>query len=460
MVIPRLEVTVAFLAVYLGVLDGPIKLMTASQATSAARDVLIAAVCLGAIVRLIARRERLRLPPLSGWALAFAALVLVEAFNPHTHGISKVIGGFRQNLEWIPFFFFGYALMRSHERFRKLFLLLGVLALANGAVSAYQTQLTPAQLASWGPGYSERVNGNYNGTTGTTGRKYVVEGVARVRPPGLGSDSGFGGGVGVIALPGTLALLATGRRRRRWVAMLLCLGSALAVATCLGRLQVVGAAVALVCFLVLSLSAGSRVTRPLGALLAVVALALPLGALFVSAAGSELFARYESIEPNKVVQTSTNYKEKSLAMIPHYIASAPFGFGLATAGPATAFGGRVTEELEGHSVTAETQYNFVVDELGLPGLILWAALTLYLLALVLGRLPRIADVDVRIDLAAVFAAVFAYAVMGFRGAFSDTSSAGPYFWFAVGIAAYWLTTRRRVDATAAGTPIAEPGGRA
>ncbi len=438
MVIPRLEITVAGLALYLTLLDGPVKLMSANQAASAARDVLIAAVSLGALARLAARRERLRLPPLWGWVGAFVALVLIEALNPHTHGISKVLGGFRQNLEWIPFFFFGYALMRSHERFRKLFILLGVVALANGVVSAYQATLTPAQLASWGPGYSERVNGNFNGTTGTTGRKYVSEGVARVRPPGLGSDSGFGGGVGVIALSGALALIATGRRRRRWVGVVLCLGALLAVATCLGRLQVVGAVIALVCFLLLSLSAGRRVTRPLGAMLAVGALALPLGALVVSAEGSGVFSRYESIEPNQVVNTSTTYKEKSLAMIPHYVASDPFGFGLATAGPATSFGGRVTGELEGHSVTAETQYNFVVDELGLPGLILWVALAVYLIALVLRRLPRIADVDVRIDLAAVFAVVFAYTVMGLRGAFTDTSAAGPFFWFTVGIAAYWL----------------------
>ena len=54
----RLEVTVALLALYLGALDGPVKLLSANQAASAVRDVLIAAVALGAIVRLLARRER------------------------------------------------------------------------------------------------------------------------------------------------------------------------------------------------------------------------------------------------------------------------------------------------------------------------------------------------------------------------------------------------------------------
>lgn len=320
-----------------------------------------------------------------------------------------------------------------------MFVVLGVIALANGIVGTYQTQLSPAQLSAWGPGYSERVNGNVNTETGegVTGRKYISEGVARVRPPALGGDSGFGGGVGVIALPGALALLALGGRRRRWYAILLTLGALVAVVTCLGRLQVVGAAIAMVSFALLSLSAGKRVTRPLGALLAIAALALPLGALFISSVGASIFSRYESIEPSRVVETSSAYKGESLTMIAHDIAQDPFGFGLATAGPAVSFGGKVVGLLEGHGISAETQYNYVVDELGAPGLILWVALTIQLI-LLLRWLPRIEDVDIRICLAAVFAVFLAHVAMGFRGAFMDTAPAGSFFWFAVGIAAYWL----------------------
>jgi hypothetical protein len=425
MVSPRLEVTVAVLALYLGLLDGPVKLLTANQAASSVRDVLIAAVSVGVLARLLAKRERLRLPPLSGWVLAFVALVLIEAFNPNTHGILKVVGGFRQQLEWVPFFFFGYVLMRSRERFRKLFIILGLIALVNGMVSTYQTRLTPAQLASWGPGYAEHVNG----TETLTARRYRSgSGETLVRPPGLGSDSGFGASVGVLALPGALALLAIGRRRRLLYA-LLCLGAILAVVTGLGRLQVLGSIVAVVSFALLSLSAGRRATRALGALLAIVALALPFGVLLVSAEGGEVFSRYASIEPSNVATTSTSYKEKSLGLIPHYISSDPFGFGLATAGPAS-----------------ETQYNFVVDELGAPGLILFVALLLELAVLVIRRLPRVADLDIRIYLAAAFAPIFAFAIMGLRGAFMDTSAAGPYFWFAVGIAAYWFAGPGRAPA--------------
>jgi hypothetical protein len=438
--IRRLEVAVTAVVVYLGLLDGPVKLLSANQLASSARDVLIAVVSVAAILRIFAKRERLRFPPLTGWVAAFVALVLVEAFNPKTAGLLKIAGGFRQNLEWVPFFFFGYVLIRSRASFRKMFVILGVLTLVNGVVATYQTQISAASLSAWGPGYSEKVNGNVNPETGVgvTGRKYLSEGVGRVRPPGLGADSGFPGGLGAIALPGTLALLATGGRRRKWYAALLCLGALVAVAIGLGRLQVLGSVIAVASFAVLSLSAGKRVTKPLGALLAVAAIAVPLGALFITSVGSSVFSRYESIEPNKVVGTSTSYKEQSLALIPRYISHDPFGFGLATAGPAVGFGGKVTGLIEGHGVSAETQYNYVEDELGAPGLLLWVALSIEVIVLVLRRLPRVADVDIRIYLAAVFAVFLAHIVMGIRGAFMDSSSAGPFFWFSLGIAAYWF----------------------
>src|SRR5207248_10874552 len=117
------------------------------------------------------------------------------------------------------------------------------------------------------------------------GRVFVSEGKARVRPMALGSDSGRGGGLGVITLPGVLALLAVASVRRRWVAILLCLGALLAIATSLGRIQVVGAVLAVLAFLGLATVAGRRVSRPIGALLAVISLAVPLGTACVQPTG-------------------------------------------------------------------------------------------------------------------------------------------------------------------------------
>src|SRR6202000_2195294 len=273
----RYEITLAVLVVYFGLFDGVIKLETANQLVSTLRDLMIAAICIGAIVRMIARREEVRLPPLSGWVLAFVLIVLVEVFNPNTHGILKVVSGFRQQFEWVPFFFFGYLLMRSKDRFRKFFVLLGVLALINGVVSAYQTQLTPEQLAGWGPGYAERING----TGSVSGRTFTdPEGEQKVRPPALGSDLGFGGYLGVIALPGLLALLAIGRVRGRWWALVLTLGALLAIATSEQRTAVLGAVVCGLAFAALSAAAGRRVPRVLAWILVVGVLTYGAAAVF------------------------------------------------------------------------------------------------------------------------------------------------------------------------------------
>jgi hypothetical protein len=436
----RYEITLGLLVVYLGLLDGPIKLLSASQAASALRNVLISAIGLGMILRLIVRRERVSLPPLAGWVLVFVAFVLVEAVNPKTNGILKIVGGVRQQLEWVPFFFFAYLVMRSKERFRKLFIILGVIALANGVVSTIQTRLTPAQNASWGPGYGERVEG----ASGLGGRTYVSEGEGHVRPLALGSDIGFGGAVGVIALPGVLALLAIGRFRRRWVLPLLCLGALLAVATSLQRTEVIGAVVAALSFLLLSFSAGRGGVRALAALSVVVVLALVMAAVLASSEGKGVFSRYESIAtPGQAATTSVSYRERTLSQIPADIANAPFGFGLSTVGAAAGFGGRAQTKIEGAAASGESQYNYLTLEVGLPGLLLWIAFLVKLLVLVVRRIGRIEDTELRTYLIAVVATLFAFTVMGFAGPTTASAAGGPFFWSAAGIAAYWLAGSMR-----------------
>ncbi|HWX44909.1 MAG TPA: hypothetical protein VNY52_06270 [Solirubrobacteraceae bacterium] len=439
----RYAVTLALIALYLGLLEGPVKLGSGGgSAASASRDVLIIAISLGAVARILARRERVKLPPLSGWVLAFVALTLVESFNPQTRGILKVLGGFRQQLEWMPFFFFGYLLMRSRERLRNLFILLGVIALANGVVGVYQSRLSPAQLSSWGPGYRELAEGG--GAKGQGGRTYRSEGVARVRPPALGASSGFGGAVAVIALPAILALFLIVRWRRRWLIALLCLGAVAAVATSASRTSVIAAVVAVLAFAALSVYAGGRALRPLAALLVVAGLTVGVGAAIASTEGSGVFSRYASIaSPEQATSTSVDTKGRTLNQIPSDISNAPFGVGLATVAAATGFGGVNKTVIEEHSVSAESQYNSVVLELGVVGLLLWIGLTVKLIVLVLRRLRQVEDLELRIDLAAVFAAVLALVIMGFSGPTTYTSPAGPFFWFAVGIAAYWLAGSRR-----------------
>ncbi|HLH15503.1 MAG TPA: hypothetical protein VKV16_11980 [Solirubrobacteraceae bacterium] len=442
----RYELTVLGVAIYLGMLEGPLKLGTGAHAeVSVVRDVLIFAISLGAVLRLVVKKERIQLPPLSAWALGYAAITLVEVFNPSTHGILKALGGIRQQLEFLPFFFFGYALMRSKARFRMLFIVFGVMALANGVVSVYQEKAGPAQLASWGAGYRELVYGSVeqgetlgrSGRTGISGRTFVSEGEAKVRPPGLGTDAGFGGGIGMAALPGALALLAIGPLRRRWPVVLLCLGALLAVATGLGRTQVVGAFFAVLSFAVLALTAGQRVGRPLVVLLSIMLLALPLGAVVVSIEGGGTFSRYAEIEPGNVAE-SKDKKTSELTSIPHQVEVAPLGVGLGTVGSAAGFGGKQTETLEGHGVGAATVWKLILDELGLPGLLLWIAFMVRLLALALPGLRRVPDYELRLELAAVYAVFIASLVTGFSGETITSAVQGPLVWFTAGITAYWF----------------------
>src|SRR5207244_6647212 len=166
------------------------------------------------------------------------------------------------------------------------------------------------------------------------------EGEARVRPLALGSDEGFSGGTGLIALPGALALVAIARRRQRWIAVVFSLGALIGVAVGAGRLQLVGAGIAAVSFALLSSLAGRNTSRTLAALLAVVALAIPAGVVFASAVGNGTFKRYESLS-----FSSSSYKAPLWKNIPHVLSQAPFGVGLGTAGSAAVFGGKVSELL-------------------------------------------------------------------------------------------------------------------
>ncbi len=462
----RYEITVTVVVLYLGLLDGPLVLGVAGghQTVSAARDVLIFAICLGALLRLLVKRERIVLPPLSMWVLLFVAATLLEAFNPSTRSIIKSLAGFRQLLEWVPFFFFGYVLMRSKQRMRRVFIVLGVIAVANAGVATYQSRLSPTALAGWGPGYAELVNGG----NGLTGRSFKSEGVERVRPMALGSDSGFGGGVGVIALTGTLALLASGSLRRRWPALILCIGSVLAITTAQGRLQAVGAVIALLLYAAIVLGVRGpgvqrRSVRPLATLIGVVLLMIPVGALTVSALGAGTFGRYASF----VTSEHKDSKIPGLEAIPRQLARLPFGIGLGTTAAAGGIGGTsksasaeetdgVAVPQEGSGVAVSSQYNIIADEIGLLGLLAWVGYIIAVCVLSLGSLRRVLDFELRSDLAALFASFVAIAIMGISGTPNTGAAIGPFFWFYGGVAAYWFLGPGRRTSTS--TPSAPPPG--
>jgi hypothetical protein len=447
----HLEVTVAILAIYLGLFNGPVKLgIGAHEATAAVPDVLIGAVCLGAIMRLVVSRERIRMPPLSAWVLAFVGIVLLEAFNPKTAGALKALAGFRQQLQWVPFFFFAYLLMRSKQRLRIFFIIVGVCAVANAVVATYQTGLSPTQLAGWGPGYRALYQPQTLGNKASHARVYDSEGEARARPVGLGSDSGFSGGVGEIALPFSLALLATWRGRKRWIAAVFSLGSLAGILTGLGRTQVIGALLGVLVFIAFASIGGRQSKKPIVAVLIVAALTVPFGVAFTSVVRSGTFSRYSSLENTSPSELAT-HKAGAYTLIPHELSVVPFGVGLGTVGPVAGVGGKVQDQIENHGVSAETQYNLLADEVGAPGLIVWVALSLYFILVVVRGLRTIGDGDLAILLAGACAPFVSLMITGFTGPFETSAAHGPYFWFAIGIAAYWFAGRTRVTAPTAAT---------
>ena len=174
----------------------------------------------------------------------------------------------------------------------------------------------------------------------------------------------------------------------------------------------------MIAFAALSLSVGRRVSRSLATLLGVVVARDPgRGACSSRSSASGTFNRYESIAPGNVDCDQGHQDDEPRRTSRRRSPRAPFGVGLGDAsGAAAGFGGKQTELLEGHGVSAETQYNFVADELGLPGLILWVAFTIRLLVLALRRLRRIADIEMRLYLAAMLVDVHRLHADGLLGA--------------------------------------------
>jgi hypothetical protein len=429
----RLEVTVTLVIVYLGVLNGPVKLFfSGREITASMQDVVILAVAGGALFRAAARRERMKLPALSGWVVAWVVLVVVNAFNPKTESFLHILGGFRQNLEYVPFFFFGYLLLRSKDRFRKLFILLGIIATLNGIVTAYQTTLSPSQLASWGPGYAALIKPE--GKSKGSGRVYFSEGEARVRPPGLGSEAGSSGTIGHIVLPMCLALLVI-VRRKKWLVAGLCVGTAIAVLVSLSRLTLVGSVLGVICFLGYAALAGRKFGRTMAWMLVFLALLIPAGALVVSALRKGTFKRYENLGTGS---STTLHKENSWDKIPKYAAASPFGFGLGNSGAVSGLGGHSNNLLEGHGLTSETEYNVLIKELGVPGLILWPVMIIYISLLAAKGMPRIRDGDIAICLAGTLGAYGPLLIEGGSGFLSASPITGPYIFAVVGICSYWF----------------------
>lgn len=433
----RVDRSLAALGLYLGLLDGYIKLSTGSPFVTLARDLLVAAIAGGVLLRAMTSHRRLALPPVGGLVLAFAAVVFVELFNPHGPGLFVGTAGVRQHLEFVPLFFLGYAFIRRGAQLRAALLILIVCAGAGGVVSFVQSTLTPQQVASWGPGYSERIlgTGAFEGAPRVTFDESGAP--AAVRPFGLGSDLGAGAVAAALALPAWIALMMSTGGWLRILLLLPGIGIGLAIATSGTRAALVTVFVTMVAFALIA-AVSRNGLRVIGG--------LAISAVFVFAAFSYLgpenstTSRAKTITPGNALETFMRERASSVAKFAEYASNYPLGLGVGSVGPAA--GALSDRPIALQTLNTETEWNLLVLEVGIAGLLVFIAINLRLMALALTRIRRIASTTTRLQLAAIAAPLFGLIVAGFGGATTVTVPPAPYFWFVAGVLSWWLVARR------------------
>jgi hypothetical protein len=427
----RYERTLAVLLIYLGCIDGFVKLSSGSSLATLGRDLLLYSITLGATARAALRRQPLPLPPFLGLVLAWVVVCLTQLANPSDVSLVHSLAALRQHLEFVPLFFFGFAVLRTPRRLSAMFILLLVVAVANGVVDLIQSGMSPTQLASWGPGYQKLEFGSGLGVPRTF---LDAAGLARVRPPGLGGEDGFGGLVCLIAVPGVLALLSGSRRALKlvWLLFPALVLIIIGIVTSQSRLDVVASVAALIAFLALTLT--SR--RSLATLLAVVVVGA-IGWVTISSFAHTTENRYRSIAPAHLLRTATSARSGSLSLIPTYLARYPLGAGLGKVGPAaSSIGGTSGEELDG-----ETEFNFLIVETGIPGLlvmiVMWHAVVRAGLSL-----RRVADPSLQRSLMALTAVVVSLLISWMIATMTANSPSSPFFWATAGALSYWYAETR------------------
>ncbi len=426
----RHGLTLAVFLLYVGLLDGFLKLKSGTELPTLGRDVLLYAIAIGMVIRATLRKEPIDVPPLTGWVVAFVAVVLVQLLNPANQSLSHSLVSLRQHIEFVPLFFIGYVVMRDTQRLRGFFVLLLGVATVNGVVSLVQFNLTPEQLAAWGPGYEQLLIDSDTDSA----RVADVDGESRTRPMALGSDSGFGGVLGFTALPAALALIATGDRSRRLALLALPLlgGCILAIATSQSRAAVIGGFLAVFAFAALAIAA-RQTARLIGTLVVVVVLAVGAAAGLGGAPDSKSF-RYESISPDRLLDTTYESRVGTYALLPIYARDFPLGAGIGSAGPAAGFGDSTPKR----NLSAESQFNFLLIELGIVGLLVLIGFNAHLIARVVGGLRRLRDTEHQLLLAGLAAPLLVYLASWTFGINTTSAPNAPYFWFAAGTLVWWL----------------------
>jgi len=445
----RVGTALIVVAAYIALLDGFLRLKTGQPELTVVRDVVFYLVVVGAVVRLAISRGLPDVPPWTGWVLAFVSLVLVQLLNPANPPFQIALLGMRPHLEWVPLFFFGYAVMRSPQRLRAFLVVLLVLATINGIVAFVQFNMDRNQLAGWGPGYAELIQGE--GRFQGAGRVYYDDVGAHVRPPALGPDTGFAGRIGFLAIPGALTLLIVARGLGMRIGLfLLCGGVAVAVITSQQRTVILASLVAMFAFAGLA-TLGGRGLRVVLALS--VAAVVGYGAInfIAGSAATDPFTRYSTVSPSQLFSSIKQDRGQSLSAVPNYFSETPLGVGLGRSGPAAGLLG-ARGDAATTTANSETEFNYLLSELGIPGLVVLLGFTLVVLAASFSAIRRLPDRETRMLLAAVAAPLVAILVTWISTSTSATTPLAPYMWFASGVIAYWWRETRSTALPLRGPP--------
>lgn len=445
---PRIEISLVILALYVGLLDGYVKLSTGSSIAPVIRDVLLYSVVVGALLRFAITDRSVQLPKYTGHVVLFVAIVFAQAFNPATPGVNAVIGGVRQHLEFVPLFFFGYVCMRSERRLEIFLLLLLVVAAVNGVVAAIQYNLSPQELANWGPGYSDRILGN--GAFEGAARTFAdVGGEQRIRPFGLGSDIGAAGVVGWSALTAALAFIAVPRRPGLRVAgvigLVFCV---LAVLTAQSKQVVLVAVFVPVAFAALTVTS-KEAARGMATLLIGGLLIYFAAAFFAGQNQGSGGSRLKALGGGQLQSTIVRERGQAAKLIPIYAARYPVGNGLGRAGPAAGFGGGNSK------LNTENEPNFLIGEVGTVGFLILLTLWLRVIADGVRAVRRTADTRIRLLLAALVASLLGSALSWLSSNPTAATPTSPLFWFVAGIVAWAAANGAHAFSKSDQDPIAE-----
>ncbi|MGI8622847.1 MAG: hypothetical protein ACR2NB_05015 [Solirubrobacteraceae bacterium] len=444
----RFGVALALYVLYLGTLDSYLKLAVTGTAVTVLRTVLLSVIAAASILVVSTNRRAVNVPQGTLIIVGLVLIALVQIANPGNPNLIKPIGSLRQEIEFVPLFFLAYATVRREADLQTLMLLLLGVSVANGLANLVQFNISITQFADWGPGYRDRIYG-----VGGQAAKIFTDagGTGRVRPFGLGADAGSGGAIGLLGAPAAVALIlrprATGFASAaliRGVAIAAVPGVVLAVVLSQTRAVIIATALAL------SVQALLTARRQLLPLILVGGVSLILGAVVLGqltqGSGAQKLSRYSSITPGKLLSTAQEERGSSLALASTYADRYPFGAGLGGVGPSTGFHGAVrpTEKLNG-----ETQFNVLILDVGVPGLLLVLAFARMVLAR-FRAIVRIENPSVQAQLAALAGGFAAVVVQFFSSSPLTTVPGAPFFWGAGGVLIYWLApkTRRRSSTVA------------